>query len=46
MGASSAAYAASRDEQAAREKLAKERRQQFIKWEREGGGVNLGNGQK
>lgn len=46
MGASSAAYAASRDEQAAREKLAKERRQQFIKWEREGGGVNLGNGQR
>lgn len=46
MGASSAAYAASRDEQAAREKLAKERRQQFIRWEREGGGVNLGNGQR
>ena len=46
MGASSAAYAAGRDEQAAREKLAKERRQQFIKWEREGGGVNLGNGQR
>lgn len=46
MGASSAAYAASRDEQAAREKLAKERRQQFIRWEREGGGINLGNGQR
>lgn len=46
MGASSAAYAASRDEQAAREKLEKERRQQFIRWEREGGGVNLGNGQR
>lgn len=46
MGASSAAYAASRDEQAAREKLAKERRQQFIRWEREGGGMNLGNGQR
>lgn len=46
MGASSAAYAASRDEQAAREKLAKERRQQFIRWEREGGGVNLGNGRR
>lgn len=46
MGASSAAYAASRDEQAEREKLAKERRQQFIRWEREGGGINLGNGQK
>lgn len=46
MGASSAAYAASRDEQAAREKLEKERRQQFIRREREGGGVNLGNGQR
>lgn len=46
MGASSAAYAASRDEQAAREKLAKERRQQFVRWEREGGGINLGNGQR
>lgn len=46
MGASSAAYAASRDEQAAREKLEKERRRQFIRWEREGGGINLGNGQK
>lgn len=46
MGASSAAYAASRDEQAAREKLEKERRKQFIRWEREGGGVNLGNGQR
>ena len=46
MGASSAAYAVSRDEQAAREKLAKERRQQFIRWEREGGGINLGNGQR
>lgn len=46
MGASSAAYAASRDEQAARKKLEKERRQQFIRWEREGGGVNLGNGQR
>lgn len=46
MSASSAAYAALRDEQAAREKLANERRQQFIRWEREGGGVNLGNGQR
>lgn len=46
MGASSAAYAASRDEQAARKKLEKERRRQFIRWEREGGGINLGNGQK
>ena len=46
MGASSAAYAVSRDEQAAREKLAKERRQQFIKWEREGGGINPGNGRR
>lgn len=46
MGASSEAYAASRDEQAAREKLAENRRQQFIRWEREGGGINLGNGQR
>ena len=46
MGASSSAYAASRDEQAARERLAKERRQQFIRYEREGGGVNLGNGER
>lgn len=45
-GASSAINAAQKDELAAREKLAKERRQQFIRWEQDGGDVNLGNGRK
>ena len=43
-GAASGINAAQKDELAAREKLAKERRQQFIRWEQDGGDVNLGNG--
>lgn len=46
MGGMSEINAQVKDEQAAREKLAKERRNQFIKYEQEGGDVNLGNGQR
>lgn len=46
MGGMSEINAQAKDEQAAREKLAKERRNQFVKYEQEGGDVNLGNGQR